>query len=189
MQILTSSFLLVVLSEMGDKTQLLALILGAKFKRPVPVMMGILVATILNHALASSLGTWAATFVSAEALRWLLASTFFAFGLWMLVPDKVESWRSPSRWGPFWTTLVVFFWAEMGDKTQLATAALGAKFSSPVYVTLGTTLGMLVADGLAVAFGSKFTERLPMSMIHRISSAIFILFGIYILLAPLQETL
>lgn len=133
-------------------------------------MLGILVATVLNHAFASWVGVWITNFVSPTLLKWILAGSFIAFGVWMLSPDEEEEVSSELKWGPFLTTAVLFFIAEMGDKTQLATVALGAKFSAPWLVTAGTTLGMLVADGLAVVFG------------HRIAAALFIAFGIGILL-------
>jgi putative Ca2+/H+ antiporter (TMEM165/GDT1 family) len=181
MEAIINSFLLVFASEMGDKTQLLALVLAARFRKPVPIMLGILVATLLNHALASYVGTFITYYVSAEILRWTLAASFIGFGLWMLMPDKDEGYEDKHGWGPFLTTTVAFFFAEMGDKTQLATVALGAKFAAPVMVTVGTTMGMLVADGLAVLFGHKFTEKVPMKLVHRIASGLFIMFGIGIL--------
>lgn len=181
MEAIINSFLLVFVSEMGDKTQLLALVLAARFRKPIPIMMGILVATLLNHALASYVGNFITYYVSAEILKWILAASFIGFGLWMLIPDKDEGYEDKHSWGPFLTTTVAFFFAEMGDKTQLATVALGAKFAAPILVTIGTTLGMLGADGLAVLFGHKFTEKVPMKLIHRIASALFILFGIGIL--------
>jgi putative Ca2+/H+ antiporter (TMEM165/GDT1 family) len=161
---------------------LLALVLAARFKKPVPIMLGILVATLLNHALASYAGHFVTQYISAEILKWILAATFIGFGLWMLVPDKDEGFEDQKSWGPFLTTTVAFFFAEMGDKTQLATLALGAKFAAPVMVTIGTTLGMLAADGLAVLFGHRFTEKVPMKVVHRVASALFILFGILILI-------
>ncbi len=175
------SFLLVFISEMGDKTQLLALILAAKFKKPWPIMAGILVATILNHALASYVGSYITQYVSPDLLKWLLAATFIGFGIWMLIPDKEDAFEDKRNWGPFLTTTVAFFFAEMGDKTQLATVALGAKFASPWLVTFGTTLGMLGADGLATFFGYKFTEKIPMRAVNKFASMIFICFGIAIL--------
>ncbi len=181
MEALLNSFLLVFVSEMGDKTQLLALVLSARFRKPVPIMFGILVATILNHALASYVGSFVTQFISPDVLKFLLAATFIGFGIWMLVPDKDDGFNQNQRWGPFLTTTVAFFFAEMGDKTQLATVALGAKFAAPLLVTVGTTLGMLGADGLAVFFGHKFTNKVPMKLVHRIASALFILFGIGIL--------
>ncbi len=180
MEAIIHSFLLVFVSEMGDKTQLLALVLAARFRKPVPIMLGILVATLLNHGLASYVGTFITYYVSADILKWTLAATFIGFGLWMLMPDKDEAYEDKHGWGPFLTTTVAFFFAEMGDKTQLATVALGAKFAAPVMVTVGTTVGMLFADGLAVLFGHKFTEKVPMKLIHRFASALFILFGLWI---------
>lgn len=182
MDALTNSFLLVFISEMGDKTQLLALVLAAKFKKPLPIMMGILMATILNHALASYAGSFVTNYIPSDVLKWILSATFVGFGLWMLIPDKDEGFDEKHRWGPFLTTTVAFFFAEMGDKTQLATVALGAKFTAPLLVTAGTTLGMMGADGLAVLFGHKFTERVPMKMVNKIASALFILFGLAIFL-------
>ncbi len=181
MEAIINSFLLVFVSEMGDKTQLLALVLAARFRKPVPIMFGILFATLLNHALASYLGTFITHFISSEILKWILAGAFIGFGLWILVPDKDEGFEAKHKWGPFLTTLVAFFFAEMGDKTQLATVALGANYAAPILVTLGTTIGMLAADGLAVIFGHNFTDRIPMTWIHRGASALFILFGIGIL--------
>lgn len=180
MEAIINSFLLVFVSEMGDKTQLLALVLAARFRKPVPIMLGILVATLLNHALASYVGTFITYYVSADILKWTLAATFIGFGLWMLIPDKDEGYEEKHGWGPFLTTTVAFFFSEMGDKTQLATVALGAKFAAPVMVTVGTTAGMIFADGLAVFLGHKFTEKVPMKLVHRIASALFILFGIWI---------
>lgn len=180
MEVLINSFGLVFVSEMGDKTQLLALVLAARFKKPIPIMFGILAATLLNHALASYVGTFITHYVSENILKWILGATFVGFGLWMLIPDKDEGFKDKHKWGPFLTTLVAFFFAEMGDKTQLATVALGAKYASPILVTTGTTLGMLGADGLAVVFGHRFTEKVPMTVVHRIASALFILFGIAI---------
>jgi putative Ca2+/H+ antiporter (TMEM165/GDT1 family) len=145
-------------------------------------MAGIFVATILNHALASYVGTFVTQFISAEILKWILASTFVGFGLWMLIPDRDEGLKETYRWGPFLTTMVAFFFAEMGDKTQLATVALGAKYAAPVMVTVGTTAGMLAADGLAVFFGHKFTQKIPMKTVNRIAAVIFILFGVGIIL-------
>lgn len=181
MDAIMNSFFLVFLSEMGDKTQLLALVLAARFRKPMPIMLGILVATLLNHALASYIGSFVSSYVSPEILKWILAATFIGFGLWILIPDKDENLNNNYKYGPFLTTLVLFFIAEMGDKTQLATLALGATYAKPDLVTLGTTLGMLGADGLAVIFGHKFTEKISMSWIHRIASGLFIIFGIGIL--------
>lgn len=181
MEALINSFVLVFVSEMGDKTQLLSLVLAARFRKPVPILFGILVATLLNHALASYIGAFSSSLITPEKLKWALAAAFIAFGIWMLFPDQDEEFKDRRGWGPFLTTAIAFFFAEMGDKTQLATFALGAKFSTPLLVTLGSTLGMLGADGLVVILGHRFTTRIPMKLMHRIASAIFILFGVGIL--------
>lgn len=185
MEAIIQSFGLVLASEMGDKTQLLALILALRFKKPWTVMAGILVATVLNHGLATLLGGWLASHVPEEYLRAGLAVIFFAFALWILVPDKIDEdeQNMGGSSNAFWTTLVLFFIAEMGDKTQLATVALGAQFQMPIAVTIGTTLGMLAADGLAVVFGEKLTTLIPMTVIRIISSALFALFGMAVYMA------
>lgn len=167
---------------MGDKTQLLALILAARFRKPIPILFGILIATILNHALASYAGTYITQLASPDILKWALGLIFVGFGLWILIPDEEEELSNKYKWGPFFTTLVTFFFAEMGDKTQLATIALGAKYSDALLVTIGTTLGMIGADGLAVIFGHKFTEKISMKWLHRFASVLFVLFGIGIVL-------
>lgn len=181
MEAILNSFALVFISEMGDKTQLLALMLAARFRKPVPILLGIFVATLLNHALASVAGAYVTHFIPVDLLRWVLGLTFICFGLWMLVPDKDEDFEAPHRWGPFLTTCVAFFFAEMGDKTQLATVALAAKYTQPILITLGTTLGMLASNGIAVLVGQKFTQKIPMTLVHRIASGLFILFGLGIL--------
>jgi Ca2+/H+ antiporter, TMEM165/GDT1 family len=175
---LLSSFAVVALAEMGDKTQLIALTLGLRYRRPWTIMVGILIATLFNHALASAVGMWGAARFDPSVLGWVLGLSFIAFGAWTLVPDKAEAPAERSRWGPLLTTTVVFFLAEMGDKTQLATVALGARFASTVQVTAGTTLGMLLADGLAVFAGSHFAERVPMRLFRRVAAALFLAFGL-----------
>jgi len=182
LEIILISFGLVVVSEMGDKTQLLAFALATRFKKPWPIMGGILVATLLNHALAAFGGSWVSSHVPPDVLRWTLAGLFIGFGIWILVPDTDDEQKTHNRFGAFLTTLVTFFLAEMGDKTQLATVALGARFNSVVLVTLGTTLGMLVADGLAVFVGDRLGEKVPMTWVRRSASALFIVFGLFILL-------
>jgi Ca2+/H+ antiporter, TMEM165/GDT1 family len=174
---LWSSFVVVALAEMGDKTQLLALTLASRYRRPWTVMLGILIATLVNHALASSIGVRAADMLPPSWLAWIVGLGFIAFAFWVLVPDRVGSPATPSRWGPFLTTAVVFFIAEMGDKTQLATVALGAHFDSTAAVTAGTTLGMLVADGLAVFAGDRLTAIVPMRTVRWIAAALFFAFG------------
>lgn len=172
-----SSFFLVAVSEMGDKTQLLAFSLAVRFKKPWTVMAGILVATLLNHALASWSGEWVARVVRPDLLAWGLGASFIGFGIWTLFPDKLDDPEHPHRFGPFVTTTLLFFLAEMGDKTQLATVALGARFGSAMAVTLGTTMGMLLTDGLAVFLGEKLSERVPMTWVRRGAAALFFLFG------------
>lgn len=179
MDAIWNSFLLVFVSEMGDKTQLLALVLAARFNRShSAVMAGILVATLLNHGLASYVGTFIHAAVPAEILKWILALSFIGFGLWMLIPDKDEELKTKNHMGPFLTTTIAFFFAEMADKTQFATIALAAKYAAPLTVTFGTTLAMLAADGLAVFFGRKFTDRVPMRWVHGIACALFVLSGV-----------
>ena len=175
---LWSSFVVVALAEMGDKTQLVALTLASRYRRPWTVMLGILLATVVNHALAASVGVWAADRLSRSWLAWTLGLGFFAFGFWTLVPDRAGTPGAQPRWGPMLTSAAVFFVAEMGDKTQLATLALGARFDSTVMVTAGTTLGMLVADGLAVFAGDRLTAIVPMSTVRWIAAALFFAFGV-----------
>jgi len=180
LSIVFNSILLVFASEMGDKTQLLALVLASRFKRPWTIMAGILTATVLNHGLASVLGTWLASLISAQVLAIVLALIFIAFGLWILVPDKEGELHASSGRGAFLTTVVSFFLAEMGDKTQLATVALAAKYSAPLLVTSGTTIGMLLADGLAVFLGERLTAKIPLKWIRRLACGLFVLFGVLI---------
>jgi putative Ca2+/H+ antiporter (TMEM165/GDT1 family) len=172
-----SSFALVSLSEMGDKTQLLAFSLATRYRRPWVVMAGILAATVLNHALASSAGTWISVHVAPRVMSGMLAATFIAFGLWTLKPDTLDERGGPDRFGPFLTTTVLFFLAEMGDKTQLATVALAARYRAVVAVTAGTTLGMLASDGLAVFLGERFASRVPMRVLRYAAAAGFFVFG------------
>lgn len=172
-----SSFFLVAVSEMGDKTQLLAFSLAVRFKKPWAVMAGILTATLLNHALASWSGAWISQAVRPELLAWALGVSFIGFGIWTLFPDKLDGTEHPNRFGPYLTTTLLFFLAEMGDKTQLATVALGARFGSAIAVTIGTTLGMMLTDGLAVLLGEKMAGRVPMNWVRRAAAALFFLFG------------
>jgi Ca2+/H+ antiporter, TMEM165/GDT1 family len=180
---LVASFVLVALSELGDKTQLLAFALAARYRRPVPVLCGVLVATVANHALASTAGAWVAGLVPARVLGVVLSLAFIGFGLWTLHPDSLKPDDRPTRFGPFLTTAVSFFLAEMGDKTQLATAALAARFGTPVLVTLGTTAGMMVTDGLAVFAGQRLAPHVQHPAIRWTAAALFILFGVLGLLA------
>jgi putative Ca2+/H+ antiporter (TMEM165/GDT1 family) len=174
---IVTSFLLVAVSEMGDKTQLLAFSLASRYRRPWVVMAGILVATILNHALAASVGTWVSEHVPARVMAGILAATFIGFGFWTLKPDTLEESKGPPGFGPFLTTTILFFLAEMADKTQLATVALAARYQSVVLVTIGTTLGMLASDGLAVFLGEKLAQRVSMKGIRMVAAGLFFLFG------------
>jgi putative Ca2+/H+ antiporter (TMEM165/GDT1 family) len=178
MTALWSSFLVVALAEMGDKTQLIALALAVRYRRPWTIMLGILVATVFNHALAATVGVWVARLLPHAVLAWLLAGGFLAFGIWTLFPDRAAEPREHATWGPLLTTVVVFFLAEMGDKTQLATVALGARFDSALMVTTGTTLGMLVSDGLAVFGGARLTRLVPMHRVRLFAAALFLFFGL-----------
>jgi putative Ca2+/H+ antiporter (TMEM165/GDT1 family) len=173
-----SSFTLVAASEMGDKTQLLAFSLASRFRRPWTVMAGILLATLANHALASSVGVWISAHIPAQVMAGILAATFIGFGLWTLRPDTLDENEKPPRFGPLLTTIVLFFLAEMGDKTQFATIALGARFHSAVTVTLGTTLGMMVTDGLAVFLGDRLSAKVQGRWLRITAACLFFLFGI-----------
>jgi Ca2+/H+ antiporter, TMEM165/GDT1 family len=174
----------VALAEMGDKTQLLAFILAARFKKPVPIILGILLATLVNHGLAGVLGAWITSVVSPDTMRWVLGLSFIAMAVWTLIPDKIEEEETQiaKRFGVFGATLVTFFLAEMGDKTQIATVALAAHYGAPLLVVIGTTLGMLIADVPAVFVGSKFAEKIPMKLVHSIAAAIFAIMGVLTLL-------
>ncbi len=178
MMALWTSFAVVFLAEMGDKTQLLALALASRYRRPWTVMFGILIATVVNHALASSVGVWVAGRLSPSRVAWILAIGFIGFGFWILIPDHAGDSGKERGWGPLLTTSVLFFLAEMGDKTQFATLALGARFHSMASVTAGTTLGMLAADGLAVFAGRRLTAIVPMRVIRWIAAAFFFAIGV-----------
>lgn len=174
----------VALAEMGDKTQLLAFILAARFKRPLPIILGILCATLLNHGLAGAFGTWITSVVGPEILRWVLGVSFIGMAIWTLIPDKIEEEETQiaSKLGVFGATFITFFLAEMGDKTQIATIALAAHYAAPVMVIAGTTLGMLIADVPAVFLGNKFAEKIPMKLVHSIAAGIFAVMGVFTLL-------
>ena len=174
----------VALAEIGDKTQLLAFILAARFKKPVPIILGILVATLVNHGLAGALGAWITGTVSPEILRWALGLSFIGMAIWTMIPDKIEEEETQvaKRFGVFGATLITFFLAEMGDKTQIATVALAAHYAAPFMVVIGTTLGMLIADAPAVFVGDKLANKIPMKLVHSIAATIFALLGIATLL-------
>ena len=177
---------IVALAEIGDKTQLLALLLAARFKKPWPIVFGILVATVANHALAGAVGAWVTTQVSAGVLRWILAASFLAMAVWMLVPDKLEDDGDalPPRWGVFATTVLMFFLAEMGDKTQIATVMLAARFDTYLAVVAGTTAGMMLANAPVVWFGERVTRLLPLVVVHRVSATIFAVLAVLAIWTP-----
>jgi putative Ca2+/H+ antiporter (TMEM165/GDT1 family) len=174
----------VALAEMGDKTQLLAFILAARFKKPLPIIAGILCATVFNHALAGLLGAWITTAVSPAILRWILGLSFVGMAIWTMIPDEIEEEEAKvaGKLGVFGATLVTFFLAEMGDKTQLATVAMAAHYATPLAVVMGTTLGMLVADVPAVFVGDRLAARVPMKLVHSIAAVIFLALGVATLL-------
>ncbi|HUN68368.1 MAG TPA: TMEM165/GDT1 family protein [Burkholderiales bacterium] len=184
MEALLVSTGVVALAEIGDKTQLLAFILAARFKKPAPIVAGILCATLVNHGLAGALGAWITSAVSAEALRWILGLSFIGMAVWTLIPDKIEEEETKvaSHLGVFGATLVSFFLVEMGDKTQMATIALAAHYGAPLVVVAGTTLGMLLADVPAVFVGNRFAAAVPMKLVHAVAAGIFALIGLLTLL-------
>lgn len=177
-EIILNSFTLVAMSEMGDKTQLLAFSLASRFRKPWIILAGILTATLVNHAIASEMGSLFSERLTEKWLSLILTIIFFGFALWTLKPDTYEaSSHHSTHYGAFFSTVFLFFLAEMGDKTQLATLALGAKYQSSVQVTLGTTLGMLFSDGLAVFLGEKLSDKINMTWVRRIAALLFFLFG------------
>lgn len=174
----------VALAEIGDKTQLLAFILAARFKKPLPIMLGILVATFINHGLAGLLGAWITATVSPDILRWILGLSFIGMAIWTMIPDEIEqeeTWIA-GKFGIFGATLITFFLAETGDKTQIATITMAAHYGTPFMVVMGTTLGMLIADIPAVFAGEKLATRIPMKLVHSIAAAVFALLGVATLL-------
>ncbi len=173
----------VALAEIGDKTQLLAFILAAKFRRPLPIVLGILVATLANHAFAGALGSWITSLLGPETLRWVLGLSFIGMAIWTLIPDTFdESDAELARFGVFGTTLVAFFLVEMGDKTQIATVALAAQYHAFFSVVAGTTLGMMIANVPAVFLGDRIAHRMPVRLVHSIAAAIFAILGVATLL-------
>ncbi len=173
----------VALGEIGDKTQLLALLLAARFRKPVPIILGILVATLANHAGASALGSWITRVIDPQWLRWLLGASFLAVAAWMLIPDTADDVKDggTGRYRVFGITVVAFFLAEMGDKTQIATIMLAAKYQSLWVVTAGTTLGMMIANVPAVLLGDRVVRWVPVKWVHRIAAAVFGVLGALVL--------
>lgn len=173
----------VALAEIGDKTQLLAFILAAKFRKPIPIILGVLVSTIANHAFAGALGAWITSLVSPETMRWVLGVSFIGMAIWTLIPDKFdESEARFARFGVFGTTVIAFFLAEMGDKTQVATVALAAQYHAFVPVVAGTTLGMMIANVPAVLLGDRIANKIPVRIVHAIAALIFAIIGVATLL-------
>lgn len=174
----------VALAEMGDKTQLLALMLAARYRSHLPIVLGIALATVANHALAAAFGGWIASLVGAEAMRWILAVSFLAMAAWVLVPDEAdEAGTGRLRLGVFGTTFVAFFLVEIGDKTQIATVALAARYAAFVQVVAGTTLGMMIANVPAVYLGNRLLRRVPMRPLQVLAAALFAVLGVLVLVA------
>lgn len=184
MEAFLASFGMVAIAEMGDKTQLLSFLLATRFLgRHWAIIAGIFVATIANHFVAAYLGDWVAANVSADLMRWILGGAFLAFAAWALIPDTLDDdGAKPNKYGPFVTTVIAFFIAEMGDKTQFATIALGAKYASLAMVVIGTTLGMMAANIPAVLLGERLAKIIPLSKMRFIAAALFAVFGVLILL-------
>jgi len=177
---------IVALAEMGDKTQLLSLVLAARFRRPVPIILGILCATIINHAGAAALGAWITTYVGYDNLRWIIGLSFIGMAIWILVPDRLDNDATRHlSLGVFGATVIAFFLAEMGDKTQVATVALAAQFSAFDAVVAGTTLGMMIANVPAVLYGDRMTRLVPLPLIHGVAALVLVALGIMALLNPL----
>lgn len=174
----------VALAEIGDKTQLLAFILAARFKKPFPIILGILAATAVNHGLAGALGAWITASITPEVLRWVLGLSFIGMAIWTMIPDEIEEEETKiaKRFGVFGATLITFFLAEMGDKTQIATVAMAAHYAAPLMVVMGTTLGMLIADVPAVFVGDKLANKIPMKLVHTIAAGVFAVLGVATLL-------
>jgi Ca2+/H+ antiporter, TMEM165/GDT1 family len=184
MEALFTSTAVVALAEIGDKTQLLAMVLAARFRRPWPIVLGILVATLANHFLAALAGTLVAGLLDGMWFRYAVGASFIAMAAWTLVPDKLDEDETPiSRGGVFWTTCVAFFLVEIGDKTQVATIALGAQYGDAVLVTLGTTAGMMLANAPVVWLGDRLVARLPMGAVRGVAAALFAGIGVWVLLS------
>jgi len=182
MEALLTSTGLVALAEIGDKTQLLSLALASRYRRPWPIIGGILAATLANHALAAAFGAWVAGLFSPEVLRWALAASFLAMAVWILIPDRLDAdERREGRFGVFAATTVAFFLVEMGDKTQIATVALAARYSELWAVVAGTTAGMLLANAPVVMLGERLMKRLPVGVVHKVAAAVFVVLGIAVI--------
>lgn len=175
---------LVAIAEIGDKTQLLSLLLAARYRKPFAILSAILVATVANHLLAAALGVWIQDQLDARILRWVLAASFAAMAVWTLIPDKLDADAAPKarHWGAFLTTLVAFFVAEIGDKTQLATTALAARYDAVVLVTLGSTLGLMLANVPVVLLGERLMRRLPLQPVRLLAAAAFAVLAVVLLL-------
>lgn len=184
MKSLILSTSIVALAEIGDKTQLLSFILAARFKRPIPIILGIFTATLINHSLAGALGSWITSVISPAILRWVVGVSFVLMAIWTLIPDEIEEEETKIAYqlGIFGATFITFFLAEMGDKTQLTTIALAAHYPNPWMVIIGTTLGMLIADVPAVLIGNKFSEKISVKLVHSLAASIFLLMGFFTLL-------
>lgn len=181
---------IVALAEIGDKTQLLAFILAAKFKKPIPIIFGILIATLVNHGLAGAIGEWLTSLATPQTMGLILGISFIAMALWTLIPDKFdEADAKLAHFGIFGTTLVAFFLAEMGDKTQVATVALAAKYQTLLPVVAGTTLGMMIANVPAVFVGKQIAQKMPVKLVHSIAAAIFAVLGMVTLVGTLKPEL
>ncbi|MCM2327052.1 MAG: TMEM165/GDT1 family protein [Lysobacter sp.] len=174
---------IVALAEIGDKTQLLTLVLAARYKKPWPIVAGIFVATLVNHGIAGALGAWLTRTIGPDAMRWVLGVSFIAMAAWMLVPDKLDDEEaSPRRTGGvFVSTTVLFFLVEIGDKTQIATVALAARFDSLVAVVMGTTIGMILANAPVAFFGEALSRRLPVRAVHIVAAVVFAALGVGVL--------
>lgn len=174
----------VAVAEIGDKTQLLSLLLAARFNRPWPILAGILAATVANHLAAAAIGVWLEDLLAPQVLRWVLIASFVAMAVWTLIPDKLEDDAAPqsSRWGAFLTTLVMFFIAEIGDKTQLATTALAARYDAILIVTAASTLGLMLANVPVVFLGKALMRRLPLNLARYLAAAAFLLLALVLLL-------
>ena len=183
MEALFTSMAVVALAEIGDKTQLLAIVLAARFKQPLAIIAGIFAATIANHFLAALIGTQAASLLDGPGFRFAIAASFIAMAAWTLIPDKLDDdpQPKPARFGAFVATTIAFFLVEMGDKTQIATVALGARFNDVIAVTMGTTIGMMLANVPAVFLGNELLKRVPLKVVRWVAAGLFLIIGLWLL--------